>query len=158
MQDKKGAHLNFKPDAKLFLPAAAMKPTLLKILRQKEAALKTGWRKDFFEQFETFPPDAQMGVLSTAYGGLGNSTPAEIAFNNACKIQDWTTAADSGRWNGWMPEKIAGHKLMFRNAQATRDMGDTNPQPAFPGTLNADGYELDDTIKPFGQDLWKAGG
>ncbi len=49
MQDKKSVHLNFKTDAKLFLPAGAMKPTVLKILREKEAALTSGWRKDFFE-------------------------------------------------------------------------------------------------------------
>jgi len=158
MKDKKGAHLNFKPDAQLFLPDAAIKPRVLSILRTKEDALKTGWRNDFFAQFTTFPPDAQMGVLSTAYGPFGNSTAAEIAFNNACKAQDWAAAADSGRWAGWRLEKVAGHKLMFRNAQAAKDMGDTNPQPAFPGTLSADYYEIDDTIKPYGQNIWKAGG
>jgi|ERR1700722_1637346 GH24 family phage-related lysozyme (muramidase) len=158
MQDKKGAHLNFKAGAQLTLPASAMKPTLLNILRQKEAALKTGWRNDFFSDFENFPPDAQMGVLSTAYGSLGNKSLAEVAFNNACKNQDWAAAANSGRWDGWRPEKIIGHKLMFNNAQAAKDTRDDNPQPAFPGTLTASGYEIDDAIKPFRQNIWKAGG
>lgn len=158
MMDKKGAHLNFKPGAQLFLPAGAMKPTVLSILRSKENALKTDWRNTFFSQFETFPPDAQMGVLSTAYGSFGNRTTAEVAFNNACKTQDWAAAADSGRWDGWRPEKIAGHKLMFKNAQVAKDTKDTNPHPAFPGTLNADGYEIDDTIRPYNQNIWKTGG
>jgi len=46
---------------------------------------------------------------------------------------------------------------MFRNAQVAKDTGDDNPQPAFPGTLTPDSYEIDDTTRPYGQDIWKAG-
>ena len=59
---------------------------------------------------------------------------------------------------GWEQVKIAGHKLMFKNAQAAKDAGDTNPNPSFPGTMTATGYEVDDTIKPYGQNIWTAGG
>jgi hypothetical protein len=60
---------------------------------------------------------------------------------------------------GWLEaRKIIGHKLMFNNAQAAKDTRDDNPQPAFPGTLTASGYEIDDAIKPFRQNIWKAGG
>jgi len=111
MQTQKGAWKNFEPDAELFLPAPAMKPTVLKILRQKENALQTDWRKQFFEKFDSFPPDAQMGVLSTAYGGMYNSTPAQIAFNTACKNQEWATAAESGRWDGLGAAKNRGPQI-----------------------------------------------
>jgi hypothetical protein len=158
MQDKKGAHLNFQADAKLFLPNRAIKPAVLAILREKENALNEGWRKEFYAQFATFPPDAQMGVLSTSYGPFGNKTSGEIAFNQACKALDWAAAAASGRWAGWRAEKIVGHKLMFTNAQAAKDSGDTNPQPAFPGMLTASGFEVDDQVKPLGQNAWRAGG
>jgi hypothetical protein len=99
-----------------------------------------------------------MGILSTAYGGMHNTKPGDIAFNKACQAQKWADARDSGRWTGWEPVKITGHKLMFSNAQVAKDTGDTNPQPSFPGTLTASGYEVDDTIKPYGQNIWTAGG
>ena len=154
-----GAHLNFKPTATVFMPDSAMKPTVLGILRQKETALKTvDWMKDFYQDFDFFPPDAQMGCLSTAYGGMYNTKPAHQAFNQACKDQRWADAAESHYWDGWEPPKIAGHKLMFRNAQVVKDTRDSNPQPAFPGLLAADGsYEIDDQIRPYRQDIWKAG-
>jgi hypothetical protein len=154
-----GAHLNFKLSATLFLPPGAMKPTMLGILREKESALKTeGWMPQYFQHLDSFPPDAQMGCLSTAYGGMFNSSPAQIAYNEACRDRRWGDAAESGRWAGWRPEKIAGHRLMFKNAQVAKDTGDNNPQPAFPGTLTGGGsYEIDDTIRPFKQDIWKAG-
>jgi hypothetical protein len=158
LQDLRGKHLNFKPTAKFFMPASAMKPTVLSILKMKEAALKTaGWMKECYKDFDTFPPDAQMGCLSTAYGGMYNKTAAQQAYNQACKDQRWTDAADSGYWDGWNADKIAGHKLMFRNAQVVKDTKDTNPQPAFPGTLSADSYEIDDRIQPYGQNIWTAG-
>jgi hypothetical protein len=153
-----GAWPDFAADAKLFMPDAAMKPEVLRILAAKEAAVKACPWKDCYAAFDDFPPDAQMGILSTAYGLWSNSTPAQKAFHLACKAQDWHAAAESGYWDGWREEKRRGHKLMFENAQAAKDSGDLNPQPAFPGMLQADGsYEIDDQIKPYRQNIWKAG-
>lgn len=157
LQNLKGYHPNFEPDAQLFMPGPAMKPRLLEMVRSKESAVTSGWSADFYSDFDSFPPDAQMGVLSTAYGWWANKKPAEQAFNLACKQKDWKAAAESGRWDNWKPEKIRGHQLMFNNAQVAKDTGDTNPIPAFPGTLKADIYEVDDTIKPYRQNIWKAG-
>jgi hypothetical protein len=156
MEDK-GSHLKFKADAQLFLPAEAMKPRVLKTLKEKEALVKSGWSSTLFADFDSFPPDAQMGVLSTAYGWWENRTPEQKAFSDACNKQNWAAAATSGRWDGWEPPKIKGHKLMFANAQAAKDKGDNNPHPAFPGSLGADVYEIDDQVRPYRQDIWTVG-
>jgi hypothetical protein len=160
MQKLKGAHLNFKDGAQVFLLASAVKPGVTEKLRDKERALKSAPFNEFFANFDDFPPDAQMGLLSTAYGFLRDKTPEEQAFNRACKGLDWHGAAQSGRWTGWRPEKQRGHQLMFENAQVEKDRGYlTNSMPAFPGTLFADGsYDREDHIRPYGQDIWKAGG
>ncbi len=157
MQKLKGRWRNFTPSAQLFLPSTSFKPRVIRTLRQKEAALGQSWQGAFYRDFDTFPPDAQMGVLSTAYGGMYNKEPRHKAFHEACRDQRWNDAAESGYWSAWPLEKIQGHKLMFRNAQAAKDTGDTNPTPTFPGTLiTATYYEADDTIKPYGQDIWTA--
>jgi hypothetical protein len=153
-----GGWQDFEPGAQLFMPARAMKPEVLRLLGVKERAVKTCPWKECYADFDSFPPDAQMGILSTAYGPWLNNTPAQKAFHLACKAQDWHAAAESGYWDGWTDEKRRGHKLMFENAQAAKDSGDQNPQPAFPGMLKTDGsYEIDDQIKPYRQDIWKAG-
>ena len=155
-QELKGSWRNFTPIAQLFLPSTVFKPKVVSILKGKERALRSGWQATYYGDFDSFPPDAQMGILSTSYGGMYNSKPVHHAFHTACRDQRWNDAAASGYWGGWMAEKIKGHQLMFRNAQVAKDTSDTNPTPAFPGTLTADIYEIDDTIRPFGQDTWTA--
>ncbi len=115
------------------------------------------WQAAFYRDFDNFPPDAQMGVLSTAYTAMRNEQPRHKAFHEACRDERWKDAAESGYWSGWHLDKIKGHQLMFRNAQVAKDTGDTNPTPTFPGTLISATYiEIDDTIKPYKQDIWAA--
>jgi hypothetical protein len=156
----KGHWTLFTPFAELQLaPNVDVKATVKSKLKEKEDAVKSKDWEVFYRNFDSFPPDAQMGILSTAYGSWANTSPQQNAFHSACQAQDWHAAAESGYWNGWLKEKRNGHKLMFENAQAAKDSNDKSDQPAFPGRLSTDGdYEIDDQIRPYGQNIWKAGG
>jgi hypothetical protein len=154
-------HLNFKPSAQLFLTEAGMAEMLKDKLAQKERALKVlGSVKEFYKEFDKFPPDAQMGCVSRAFGRISDDTPRDKAFNRSVQAQDWRSAALNCVWRDWTAEKNGGHQLMFENAQAYVDAGqDGVDLPFFPGRFSVEAGTMvlqtdDPRGHPYKQDIW----
>jgi GH24 family phage-related lysozyme (muramidase) len=90
----------------------------------------------FFKDFDKWPADAQLGVLSMAWAmGAGfalvksKQTHAEIwkDFREACEKQDWATAAQrchmSEAGNPGLIKRNAADKLLFENAERVKQDG-----------------------------------
>lgn len=96
----------------------------------------------YFQSFDTFPADAQMGILVMAWargakpddapirGGLAVNSPR---FSRACHLRDWTTAAREAEWRA-----IRGSHNQRRRALIRM-------------FLNAANVDADPTVQPFVQ-------
>jgi hypothetical protein len=93
-----------------------------------------------FEDYETYPADAQMGVLSViwANGAGGFVGPRKEDrrlhktwpnFTAACKRRAWLEIADRKhyRWQNIRADRDGATDQVFRNAQTTEDQLNANP-------------------------------
>jgi len=87
-----------------------------------------------FEDYETYPADAQMGVLSVIWAnGAGGFVGPQREdrrlhktwpkFTDACKRRAWLEIADRGhyKWRNINCDRDAATEQVFRNAQTTED-------------------------------------
>jgi GH24 family phage-related lysozyme (muramidase) len=107
----------FDPITQLQLSDASINTLVLNRLTQNEAFLK---RQQWFADFDTWPSDAQMGLLSMAWA-MGPGGPGQFPhFRAACQSHDFTTAAAQCKMNetgnaGLIPRNRANATL-FSNA------------------------------------------
>lgn len=95
-----------------------------------------------FEEFEKYPADAQLGVLSMIWcagAGQENYGPQKKdlrlhntwpKFTSACKRRAWKEMADSKhyKWQNIDAKRDKATEQVFRNAQVVEDQLQTNPQ------------------------------
>ncbi|MHA7662733.1 lysozyme family protein [Mycolicibacterium sp. HS_4_1] len=114
---QKGYKSAAPPFTTLHLTDDAIAQLVANVLNANQAILKRT-----FPDFENWPADAQLGVLSMAWG-LGAGFPATWPkFKASCLAQDWASAAQNCQINtagnpGVIPRNAA-NVLLFNNAQA----------------------------------------
>jgi hypothetical protein len=70
----------------------------------------------YFPDFSKWPADAQLGLMAMAWG-LGKYFPAKWPkFTDACKREDFDTAATESRISSWRAERNESSVLFFSNA------------------------------------------
>jgi GH24 family phage-related lysozyme (muramidase) len=110
-------HLACEPITKLELSDAAIERLILDRLTRNENILRG---RTWFQDFDRWPADAQLGLLSMAWA-MGPGGPCEFPrFRAACRAQDFKTAASECRMNeagnpGLAPRNKANFTL-FSNA------------------------------------------
>ncbi len=112
-------HRACEPLTALELDDAAINALIDKRLSQNESFLK---RQKAFKDFDQWPADAQLGLLSMAWAmgpGFSSSWPK---FSAACEKMDFDAAAENCRMTesgnpGVIPRNKA-NKLLFQNAAA----------------------------------------
>jgi GH24 family phage-related lysozyme (muramidase) len=110
-------HRACEPLTKLELDEPAMNTLIAQRLQQNESFLKM-----VFSDFDQWPADAQMGLLSMAWAMGPGFTTHWPSFTAACKKTDFAAAAENSRINeagnpGVIPRNVA-NKQLFRNAAA----------------------------------------
>lgn len=91
-----------------------------------ENYLKTnGSAKVFYGDFDQWPADAQLGFMGVAWGGIPLPQFGWHKFPEACRKQDWETAANECKITSPIAAgRNEAHKLMFLNAAAVKANGD----------------------------------
>lgn len=108
----------YEPHAALELTDAALEKEVFRRLRSNEAVLKSS---RYFSDFEQWPADAQLGLLSMAWSGPGvilNQFPRFCAF---CKDKKFSEAAKECRLGpevGSIKKRNDANQRLFRNAAA----------------------------------------
>jgi GH24 family phage-related lysozyme (muramidase) len=88
-----------------------------------------GVLKKTFSNFDNWPADAQLGLLSMAWAlgaGFANQWPK---FRTACQNEDWDTAADECRisevGNPGVKPRNNANQTLFSNAARVQELGDS---------------------------------
>jgi len=107
--------------AQLRLDDTAVNSLVASRLAGNEALLK---KKFAFAQFDTWPADAQLGLLSMAWA-LGSGGPLSFPhFSAACQKLDFATAAEectiSEQGNAGVAPRNRANRILFRNAAVIR--------------------------------------
>lgn len=84
-------------------------------------------KRNYFSQFDSWPADAQLGVLSMAWA-MGAGFPAKYPkFTTACQSEDWDTAATqcdiSTVGNPGVKPRNDANRILFSNAARVRQLG-----------------------------------
>lgn len=87
----------------------------------------------FYSNWDNWPADAQLGFLGVAWGGIPLPQFGWHKFPEACKAEDWDTAAVECKINSPIAAgRNEAHKLMFMNAAAVKSNGDAISQLCWP--------------------------
>jgi hypothetical protein len=125
----RAGHLACAPLTQLELDDTAIDSLVSGRLADNEATLKS---QDWFRQFDTWPADAQLGLLSMAWA-MGPRAPGEFPrFRAACLGLDFTTAAAECRMDdeanpGLAPRNQAGVTLFLNAARVLEDSAALDP-------------------------------
>jgi len=106
-----------EPITQLRLDDTAVNALIAGRLAENEALLK---KMPAFAQFDTWPADAQLGLLSMAWA-LGPGGPSTFPhFSAACQKPDFATAAEectiSEQGNPGVAPRNQANRILFRNA------------------------------------------
>ena len=112
----------------LRLDETAVDTLVAKHLVENEARLK---KNSAFGQFDAWPADAQLGLLSMAWA-LGSGGPSAFPrFSAACRKQDFATAAQectmSEQGNAGVAPRNRANRVLFRNAAIVKAGGGYDP-------------------------------
>lgn len=112
-------HRACEPLTKLELDDAAIETLINNRLQQNESFLK---RQKAFNNFDQWPADAQLGLLSMAWAMGAGFSSGWPRFSAACEKMDFDAAAENCRMSeagnpGVAPRNIA-NKRLFQNAAA----------------------------------------
>jgi len=104
----------------LRLTDAAVGRLLDRKIPQYEASLR---QSPYFNQVDSWPADAQLGVLIMVYGlGIGKLTGFHD-FRAACQAQDWRRAAEESHWRHQRAERTQALQRCFNNAAIVTTFG-----------------------------------
>jgi hypothetical protein len=79
----------------------------------------------FYSNWDNWPADAQLGFLGVAWGGIPLPQFGWHKFPEACRLEDWDTAAVECKINSPIAAgRNEAHKLMFLNAAAVKANSD----------------------------------
>jgi hypothetical protein len=89
--------------------------------------------KTFYGNFDNWPADAQLGFMGVAWGGIPLPQFGWHKFPEACKNEDWDTAAVECKINSAIASgRNEAHKMMFMNAAAVQWNGDDITELSWP--------------------------
>ena len=87
----------------------------------------------FYSNFANWPADAQLGFMDVAWGGIPLPQFGWHKFPEACKNEDWDTAAKECTITSAIAAgRNEAHKTMFLNAAAVKSNGDPISQVYWP--------------------------
>lgn len=87
----------------------------------------------FYSNFKNWPADAQLAFMGVAWGGIPIPQFGWHKFPEACKNEDWDTAAKECTINSAIASgRNEAHKTMFLNAAAVKSNGDPVSQLCWP--------------------------
>jgi hypothetical protein len=87
----------------------------------------------FYANFDRWPADAQLGFMGVAWGGIPIPQFGWHKFPEACKVEDWDTAAKECKISSPIAAgRNEAHQLMFTNAAAVKSNGDDITQLSWP--------------------------
>ena len=87
----------------------------------------------FYADFDKWPADAQLAFMGVAWGGIPIPQFGWHKFPEACRVQDWDTAAAQCKITSPIAAgRNEAHKGMFLNAAAVRSNGDDITQLSWP--------------------------
>jgi hypothetical protein len=102
----------------------------------------------YYSNFPNWPADAQMALIGIAWGVMPLPQFGWHKFPEACKIEDWETAANECKITSAIATgRNEAHKLMFLNAAAVKANGDPISQLCWPTRQGR-------TVKPDEGNLW----
>jgi hypothetical protein len=94
--------------------------------------------KQYYGNFANWPADAQLGFLGVAWGGIPLPQFGWRAFPDACKVEDWATAAKECRISSPIHAgRNDAHKRMFENSAQAKANGDKIELLNWPAILAA---------------------
>jgi len=89
--------------------------------------------RQFYTDFDNWPADAQLGFMGVAWGGIPIPQFGWHKFPEACKKQDWDTAANECKISSPIAVgRNEAHRLMFLNAAAVKANGDDIKELSWP--------------------------
>ncbi len=90
-----------------------------------------------FAEFETYPADAQMGILVLAWAvGAGGILASYTEFRTACFRRHWQTAANQSGWTTATAGRRSQVRQMFMNADAVETQVSQDRHNGIPPTLD----------------------
>jgi hypothetical protein len=99
------------------LSTIRLDPSDIQVLVNAKLTANETQLKTYFPNWESFPADGQMAILSMAWA-MGAGFPATFpAFTAAVNNNDWTTAAANANFTGvGVAPRIAANAILFANA------------------------------------------
>jgi hypothetical protein len=90
-----------------------------------------------FAEFDTYPADAQMGILALAWAvGAGGILASYNEFRTACFRRHWQTAANQSGWASATAGRRSQVRQMFMNADAVETQVNQDRSNHIPPTLD----------------------
>jgi hypothetical protein len=128
--DLAGLYAQFATVTALRLSDSAM----VELCLRRIAACETEARR-WFDDLDTWPLDAQMGVMIMIFG-LGSNISRFPRFRRACREKDWPTAGEQSHWLYQRPDRTRALRTCFSNA-AVATASNYPPILFFPASLSA---------------------
>ena len=116
----------FAPITKLELSDAGIEQMVLQAAGAIEDYIKSNASaRAYYADWDRWPADAQLGFLGVAWGGIPLPQFGWHRFPEACKAQDWASAAKECRISSPIAAgRNEAHKRMFENAAQAKANGD----------------------------------
>jgi GH24 family phage-related lysozyme (muramidase) len=127
----------FAPITTLELSDAGIEALVVKAAKSIEDYIKTNASaRRFYADFDHWPADAQLGFLGVAWGGIPLPQFGWHKFPEACRTQDWATAAKECKITSPIAVgRNEAHQRMFQNAAQAKANGDDIRVLNWPATL-----------------------
>jgi len=124
----------FAPITSLELSDNGIKSMVTSSANAIETYIKTNASaKKFYANFDSWPADAQLAFMGVAWGGIPIPQFGWHKFPEACRVEDWdTAAAECTITSPIAAGRNEAHKTMFLNAAAVKSNGDDITQLSWP--------------------------
>jgi hypothetical protein len=124
----------FKAITKLMLTDKGIEEMVKASAEAIENYIKTNASaQKFYANFDRWPADAQLGFMGVAWGGIPLPQFKWYKFPEACRLEDWDTAAKECKISSPIAAgRNEAHELMFLNAANARHNGDDITQLFWP--------------------------
>lgn len=109
----------------LRITSAEVQKHFERLARGKYATYKNSWR--WYRDFDSFPGDAQLGVLARSWAEL----KPEYRFNRACYYRDWLWAAEESPYQKIVPTRRNTLWRLFVNAAVVESNSSYNRQEIY---------------------------
>lgn len=127
----------FAKITRLELSEIGLQNLVIQHARAIEKYIKTNaTAQRFYANFDKWPADAQLGFMGVAWGGIPIPQFGWHRFPEACKSEDWTTAAKECKISSPLAKgRNEAHNLMFKNAAQVKANGGDIQRLHWPAVL-----------------------